>query len=249
MLRAKAGLPPPAPVGPSGKTFKISLNDGDHRVSYSWIELSRNELDLLRLDDGVTDGVPWKAAENARNQGLAVESSQIAGDRRGGPGWETLFYSRKILNQEARLADEDRSKKFEYFVLTRDPEPGREVTGEHFSKAESSREIEPGWKTNNTTINFRLTPEGSKRLSELTSANRPPDEGNGERCLAVVFRGQVLLAPSIKWTIREAGVIQGRFTDEETNALTLALNSGAPLPVRLKPQPVSEKQVPAAEKP
>src|SRR5262249_37334572 len=38
MEKAAAGVPPPPPLSADGKTFKVTLEDGEHRLSYSWVE-------------------------------------------------------------------------------------------------------------------------------------------------------------------------------------------------------------------
>jgi len=251
MDRAAAGLPPPPPAGPDGTTFKIRLEVGDHRVSYSWVELSKSELYSLHLindprDDEETRKI-WLAAEKARNEGRAADSADIVGTRLGNADWATLFYSRRIPNSKERLAPRDRDKKYEYFVLARNPEPGKEVTGEYLSRVRENVS-----ERGNLGVGFQLNEKGAKLFYELTNANRPPREersGPGSRrFLAIVLDGMVMTAPSLNAAIRDAGIIEGKFTKVEVDALINILRSGA-LPATFKPQPVSETSVSPADKP
>jgi preprotein translocase subunit SecD len=250
MDRAASGLPPPPPVGPDGTTFKIRLEVGDHRVSYSWVELSKSELHALRLINDPRDEETrtiWLAAEKARNEGLAVDSDDIMNIRLGKGTWTTLFYSRSIPNPKVRLAPRDRDKKHEYFVLSRNPEPGKAVTGQYLSRVRENVN-----ERGNLGIGFQLNEKGAKLFYELTNANRPPsEEGDSperRRFLAIVLDGLVMSAPRLNAAIRDAGIIEGKFTKAEIDALINILRSGA-LPATLKPQPVSETSVGPADKP
>ncbi len=76
-------------------------------------------------------------------------------------------------------------------------------------------------------VAFKLTPEGSKIFADFTSQHV------GD-ILAIVLDKKVISAPSINQAITEgSGVIEGNFTQEEADALTVQLLYGA-LPVPLK---------------
>lgn len=72
------------------------------------------------------------------------------------------------------------------------------------------------------SIAFSIAPEYQDDFGQLTQNNI------GKR-LAIVFDGDVLIAPSIQGRISEGGIISGGDTLEETQELVAILNSG-PLP-------------------
>jgi preprotein translocase subunit SecD len=67
---------------------------------------------------------------------------------------------------------------------------------------------------------FSLTPTGSEAFGKLTGEN----VGKG---LAIVLDGRVMSAPVINSQIRDSGQIEGRFTREEVDDLSMVLRSGA----------------------
>lgn len=75
-------------------------------------------------------------------------------------------------------------------------------------------------------IDFAMTDEGSSQFFDYTSANigRP---------LPIVLDGRVLSAPVIRGAIRDVGMIDGSFTQEEVDSLAVQMRYGA-LPVPLK---------------
>jgi protein-export membrane protein SecD/preprotein translocase SecF subunit len=243
--RARQDLSPPAPEQGGERLFKITLEDGDHRVSYGWVELGKNELHSLGLNSDAQNATgddawkkePWLAAERIRHQGVAADSMTVVGGRLGSP-WSNLLYSRKIPKQvRDRLLARDKGKEYEYFVLTRNPEPGRAVTGEYLTSAKEEMDRKGGM-----AVGFRFNAKGANLFRELTTANRPAGEGGGRRHLAVVLDGQIQSAPSLNAIISDSGIIEGRFTKIEIDRLVGLLRAGA-LPATLKPQPVSENMM------
>jgi len=79
---------------------------------------------------------------------------------------------------------------------------------------------------NQWQIDFAMTDEGSVQFFEYTNANvgRP---------LPIVLDGRVLSAPVIRSAIRDVGMIDGDFTQEEVDSLAVQMRYGA-LPVPLK---------------
>lgn len=76
-------------------------------------------------------------------------------------------------------------------------------------------------------VPFELTPEGTRIFAEFTSQHIGSP-------LAIVLDGRVISAPTINDAITEGtGVISGRFTAEEANALAVQLRYGS-LPIPLK---------------
>jgi len=74
-------------------------------------------------------------------------------------------------------------------------------------------------------VGFDLKPQGAEKFEAWTSKNI------GHQ-LAIVLNDEIKSAPSIKSAIRESGVIEGNFTQQEAEDLGLVLRSGA-LPARI----------------
>jgi SecD/SecF fusion protein len=147
------------------------------------------------------------------------------------PG-SALMYSRRVANK-SRLPKGDENKGVEYFLLTRDPEKGKEVTGLYLQSAyvTQDRKLRPA-------VGFRFNQAGGDRFYDLTSKNAP-DASGFHRQLAILLDGLIVSAPSLNAKISTEGIIEGNFTTTEVQRLVDILNSGA-LPASLKPQPVSE---------
>jgi preprotein translocase subunit SecD len=211
---------PPAPRPIVGKAFDTDLGS----FTYSWVELGAGERKFYGLDNASekTAGPDsfWKRMEEARKDHKALEY-------RG-----HLFYSRAVANPD-RLAERERDKKYEYFILTRDPERDEEgqpkaVTGEYLEDAHMTLDLQ-----DRNAISFSFNAKGAKRLEELMSKNKG-------RLMAIVLDGVVQSAPNIQEPITSgAGLITGDFTWEEVDRVVNVLRAGA-LPATLKPQPVSE---------
>ncbi|HJT79159.1 MAG TPA: protein translocase subunit SecD, partial [Gemmataceae bacterium] len=146
-----------------------------------------------------------------------------------------LLYSRVVPNP-SRLPAADRDKKYEYFLLTRDPEKGKEVTGLYLESASRTQDSQM-----RPAIGFRFNQQGGDRFFDLTSINAPTREGF-HRFLAIVLDGQIVSAPSLNARISREGIIEGNFGPDEVDRYVNILNSGA-LPASLKPVPVSENTI------
>jgi hypothetical protein len=202
--RARDGLPP-APVKKAT----------DRAPGYSWVEVASAELRSLNLDNAAeTDAernVWWKRAAAARVKGetLVLRSQG-----------ECLF-SRTCTS--IKLSEEERKrKKYDYFLLTRDPQPGKAVTGEHMVRVKVT-EAELG----NPCLEFTLDKRGGELFFELTSANLPSPDDEFHRLLAIIFDGTIVAAPRLNQAIRQEGQITGRFTQAEAEAMARVLR-GAP---------------------
>jgi len=75
-------------------------------------------------------------------------------------------------------------------------------------------------------VHFSLNATGASKFSRATRENI------GKQ-LAIVLDGKVKSAPSIRSEIKDSGIIEGRFTEQEAEDLALVLRSGA-LPARLE---------------
>lgn len=87
----------------------------------------------------------------------------------------------------------------------------------------------------------RFGPEGTRRMSTLTTENAP--RGNVYQRLGVVLDDRLLVAPNIQEPI-VAGAFRltGKFTKQEIEFLVAVLRAGQ-LPVELEPQPAKIEQV------
>jgi SecD/SecF fusion protein len=268
MNRADRGFTPPSPLGGDGKRFRIKLNDGEHQISYSWVELGKQELHSLQLnndavEEAIADAIDSKRVQNkeeaerdprvmraramqatarkARAEGkifdtYSSEGRGIEEPIMGGQTYRVQLFSREITNR-SRLTDKDKKdgKKYEYFFLTRDPEPGKAVTGEFLTGAKEEAD-----RSGSMAVGFAFNSRGGALFYELTNANAPPsDDKESRRFLAVVLDGLIMSAPGLNSAIRDRGIIEGKFTKAEIESLVNILRSGA-LPATLKPQPVSE---------
>jgi SecD/SecF fusion protein len=229
--RAVAGKPPPGPEDANGTNRFPVKNDPGQPHSYTWVELGMKERQSLGLSNAYgKDAAPdswWSqvAAARAKGEPIAFPESMM----RGG----ILLYSRNVLNP--RLPETEANKRIEYFVLTRDPLPDMEVTGQHLRDA---REDNTGF---DLKVAFTFDSIGAKRFEELTTKNQPENksEASFHRYLAVVLDGKIESAPRLNAIIRDSGVIEGGFKKDEVDRLVRILKAGA-LPATLKPQPVSE---------
>lgn len=213
--------PPPRPQ--NGETFSVKLSNGTYKYSYSWVELGRLERKTLGLSNDQKDDPRWKAAAEARKEGRPMVL----------PGMQALLYSREVENPNS-LPSRDRSKGVEYFLLTRDPEPSREVTGKYLTNV---NETESRGKL---AVGFHFSNQGGQLFGDLTTRNRPED--NFHRYLAIVLDGKIESAPSLNAVITTDGVIEGEFTKPEVDRYVRVLRSGQ-LPATLIPTPVSENTI------
>lgn len=91
----------------------------------------------------------------------------------------------------------------------------RTVTGRDLSNASPSN-----GEYGQPVVSFTLTPQGASAFGELTGQN----VGSG---LAIVLDGRVVTAPVVRSRISDRGQIEGSFTQQEAQDLSLVLKSGA----------------------
>jgi preprotein translocase subunit SecD len=94
------------------------------------------------------------------------------------------------------------------------------VTGRDLKTARPSK-----GQMGQSVVQFSLTPDGARKFGDLTGANI------GRR-LAIVLDNKVVEAPNIKNKIENEGIIEGNFTAQSANDLSLVLRSGS-LPASL----------------
>ncbi|MFL5241800.1 MAG: protein translocase subunit SecD [Gemmataceae bacterium] len=234
---AAVGRPPATP-----KERFTTRNDklGAETFTYSWVELSRNFRWEHGLNNAIADPKETPASEQLNR---VVGGRQLSSDdiERGAKElrdqWEKVADARK--NGEAILLKgnlyfsrevpsireaSDGDKKFEYFILTRDPQPGTEVTGQYLIPSQTYAE--------GRTVHFTFNSDGGDLFGDLT-------KNNVGRQLAIVLDAQVASAANIKTRITTQGIIEGQASKEDADRLVSVLRSGA-LPATLKPLPVSE---------
>jgi len=95
------------------------------------------------------------------------------------------------------------------------------VTGRDLRTAEQSRD-----ENGQPAVRFVLSGEGGRKFYSFTSAHVGDN-------LAVVLDNKVQEVAVIKEAIRDTGIINGRFTDQQTHDLAMVLRSGA-LPASIK---------------
>jgi SecD/SecF fusion protein len=217
--------PPPRPA--NGEAFPVKLSTGTYKYSYSWVELGRLERATIGVSNplpGHEPGERWKLFESYRTRGEPLLLPMGSAN--------SLFYSRKIEKEAVgSLPKKEKDKEIEYYVLTRDPEPGREVTGNDLIN------VYPTESRGQLAVGFRFNSKGGQLFGELTTRNRP--EGNFTRFLAIVLDGKIESAPSLNAVITTDGVIEGKFSKTEVDRYVSVLRSGQ-LPATLIPTPVSE---------
>jgi SecD/SecF fusion protein len=239
--------PPPPPTAENGSllTYPVTVGGETHLHSYHWVELGKEEVWNLHLNNDAEKDSRW------RSEWLRVAAARggEAADKAGKNTKEetlpfsngTLLYSR-VIPDRSRLSPKDQSqgKKYQYFFLTRDPEPGKEITGDSLVSATPGTDERGDW-----AVHFRLNAQGGNLFYELTTLNKPTGGENGfHRQLAIVLDGQIQSAPRLNSPIRTQGMITGGFTKPKVDELVTILRAGA-LPATLKPNPVSENTMSA----
>ncbi len=122
-----------------------------------------------------------------------------------------------VLMQGKSIGSRNTEGGEQWYIISR----ASAVTGRDLRTAEPSTD-----ENGQPAVRFILTSEGGRKFYSFTSAHV------GDY-LAVVLDNKVQEVAVIKDAIRETGVINGRFTPEETQNLSMTLRSGA-LPAGIK---------------
>ena len=151
--------------------------------------------------------------EIKQSLGGPYSSEQQALQERGGvlPPDAVLMHGRSIG------ASRDNESGETWYLISR----ASAVTGRDLRTAEPSRD-----ENGQPAVRFVLTGEGGRKFFSFTSAHV------GDY-LAVVLDNKVQEVAVIRDAIRDTGVINGRFTEQETRDLAMILRSGA-LPASIK---------------
>jgi hypothetical protein len=197
---AEAGSPPPPPKAKANQVFTFNGHDSRFR----WVELDPSMINELGL--------------SARNIAFSELGNELFEAQKTGEMTVTKIYdgsSRSALwsraCQNASLTAEQRaSKQFDYFVLMRIAESGKDLTEAHLES------INPGMdsRSNRIAINGKFNKEGSDRILALTEENRPDEGGRHFRHIAIIIQGKLFSMPALRSPIRDYFQITGDFTHE-----------------------------------
>jgi len=229
---ARLGQPPPPPQPPADKqgqpfsdgTKTFHTDKGD--FTYSLVELGMEERMDMGLDNESKGSSLWREAAQRRGKTF----TPLPGSMLSGSG--TLLYSRVCINEKTLTPEEKEKKQFDYFILVRNPEEGKRITGDLLRNvsADHDPQLRP-------IVKFTFSAAGGRLFHEVTAANSPTKEFH--RHLAIILDNKIISSPQVNEPIGEHGQISGHFTDKKVQQLVSNLNSGR-LPAALSPNPVSE---------
>jgi SecD/SecF fusion protein len=231
------GKPPPGPLPQGGgATFPVTLNGKTVDYSYSWVMVGIEELYDQHLNNAAEKSplhaLAWKKVADARDkEAIRYPFNSTL---------QYLLYSRTIRTTSNLSPKEQKlGKAYEYFILTRNSEPGKEITGDYLVLAKAGQD-----KRGRPAVEFTFNTDGGNLFGDLTDLNRPASQSEGgfRRQLAIVLDGQIQSAPALEAVITTHGIIQGEFTVKKVQELVTILRAGA-LPATLKSNPVSENSM------
>ncbi len=215
-----------------------SLADLKNRAVSQAIETIRNRIDALGVNEpviqehglgqyqilvqlpGVDDPARVKEImqstamlEIKQSLGGPYSSEQQALQEHGGvlPPDAVVMPGRNVAGRGADTGD------IVYYLISR----AAAVSGRDLRSAEPSQD-----ENGQPAVHFTLTNEGGRKFYSFTSAHVGDN-------LAVVLDNKVQEVAVIKEAIRDTGVINGRFTQQQTKDLSMVLRSGA-LPASIK---------------
>lgn len=226
-------LPPPPPRNPNGSDlFPVNMNN-EPEHTYSWVEIGKAHLHgrgvNLNSEALAKDTNPHKADVKQcleKGQPFTISNGQH------------LVWCRKITDWSRRnVKDRQQDKALEFFILCRNPEKDKEITGDYLVNAGQSTD------EGKLAITFQFNQEGGQKFFDVTSRNKPSGGDRGDqRQLAIIFDNQVVSAPNLIQAISTRGQITGEFTQQEVTDMVRLLRAGA-LPAALKKDPVSENSM------
>jgi len=241
-MAARKGTAPPAPTG----EFDVM----SEKVRYQWVELGPEERQSLGLSNAQQGSGLW--AQLAANRGKTYLSVQQQVGERGDKTSSMLLYSRDFTNEEglrreaedmARLetigkGGDHNPKKIEYYVLTRiSPYDSVKVAGDVTLSASPSTDSK-----GDPAVSFTFNGAGGRLFGRMTERNKPDNQTNTVRHLAIVLDDKVVSAPTLNGRIESQGQITGKFDLAWVNRLVTILRSGA-LTAELRDRPVSENTI------
>src|SRR5262249_57878500 len=102
--------------------------------------------------------------------------------------------------KDVKLPEAERKrKKFEYFVLSREPERDpatgepKKVSGEYLTSASEGFD-----KNLRPAVHFKFNSRGGELFYDLTSKNTPDRRSDFARHLAIILDGKVVSAPRLQ---------------------------------------------------
>lgn len=244
---ARKGLPPPAPTG----EFEVM----GEKVRYQWAELGPEERKSLGLSNADRGSPLWSRLEAARQPNspdrTVLHIMSGLGEGRNKQG-SMLLYSREHLSERGLEAEETERKRLEslgrasdfnpkqveYFVLTRvSPFDSVRVAGDVTLSARVSQDAKM-----DPAVAFTFNSAGARLFGRMTERNKPDNQTNTVRQLAILLDEKVVSAPSLNSRIESDGQITGNFDLATVNRLVTILRSGA-LTAELRDKPVSENTI------
>jgi preprotein translocase subunit SecD len=226
------GEPPPPPLnGHSKPEFTITLGGEKHTHTYEWVQLGKGEVSSLGLQNSSTSPLKEEATGNSLGKPFTPSFYRF------------LLYSREIPEElrkkPERLAPADLAlgKKYEFFILTRNSEPNKEVTGQFLTSAKRGVD-----ENSHFAVEFAFDTMGADRFHEMTTLNTPEPGSYDYRQLAILLDDQIEAAPNVTTPMRGKVQITGNFTAKQVDDLVTILRAGA-LPAILKPQPINETTI------
>jgi hypothetical protein len=212
----------PAPPDDNGNPL-IATATGLGLYSYSWVGVGKSERIILGLDAAPEGHSGREPVRPNQTQDLVYM---------GG----ALLYGRRVRDA-SRLPRQEQGEQMEYFLLTRNPQKGKEVTGLDLEAAFRAQD-----SSGQAAVAVRFNQSGGQRCYDLTSQNAPTPDGF-HRNVAIILDGKVVSAPLLNARIRNTVLISGDFTSDEADQITVTLLRDKPLPARLRPAPLEESRV------
>ncbi len=112
-----------------------------------------------------------------------------------------------------------------------------DVTGQYLVRSVRGLDDKGGY-----AVHFSFNAAGGNLFGRLTFNHLPDERRNLRYRLGIILDGYLQSAPSIRSTIFENGIIEGRFTAQEVDELVEVLNAGA-LPATLSKEPISQRVI------
>ena len=192
------GKPPRAPNG------KFTVMNST--ATYRWVELDPTCVENLFPRINPEGSLEWQRAEDARSTARPV---RLDG---------SCIWSRKCEN--ALLTEQERrARRFDWFLLLREPLPGNELNEKHLGDISAGTDDH----TYRSVVLIQMTREGSKRLKRVTKENLSTDQIR--RTLAIIIQDKVISFPTISSEISDRCQISG-FDDKQVHELVRRVRSG-----------------------
>ncbi len=196
---AKEGKPPPVPNG------KYRMMNSE--ASYQWVEIE--PVSVANMFPEINPGyiLYRKEIEESRDEGHVVILNK------------QCVWSRKCENTSLTEA-ERAQKRFDWFLLLREPNPGDELTERHLADIRAGKDVWQG----RPIVSMKMTREGARRMERLTRDNLP-SPSYFKRNLAIVIEGKIISFPGIESKLSDYAQISGEFDEAYVNDLVNRVRS------------------------